>query len=169
RPSVRPVTVLVEMTCDAPAEGANTAEARTSSTNKRRIEPPVVVEEIRSEGYGHVASAGGVLGRVRAGLHHPDEESTVVAELLREQGERVQAPGQVEVAGEREHRLPHPGPVSRAQRERVEAGGETPAPRVAPKVIRARLHGAVLHAELPGQDPAGRDQEQRRPARPVQR
>jgi len=93
-----------------------------------------VVEEIRSEGYGYVASAGGVLGRVRAGLHHPDEESTVVAELLREQGERVQAPGQVEVAGEREHRLPHPGQVSRAQRERVEAGGETPAPRLAPEV-----------------------------------
>ena len=127
-----------------------------------------MVEEIRSEGYGDVASAAGVLGGVRAGLHHPDGESTLLAELLREQGERVQTPRQVEVAREREHRLPHPGQVPRAQRERVEPGRETAAPRLAPEVGRERLDGAVVDAEVPVRVAAGGEQEQRAPARLVQ-
>ena len=127
-----------------------------------------MVEEIRSEGYGDVASAPGFLGRVRAGLHHPDEESTLLAELLREQGERVQPPGEVEVAGQDEHRLPDMRQVARPQRERVEAGGEPVAALLAPEVGGERLDGPVVDAELTVRIAAGREQEERPPARLVQ-
>jgi hypothetical protein len=127
-----------------------------------------VVEEIRSEGYGYVASAVGFLGCLRAGLHHPDEESTLRAELLRKQGQGVQPPGEVEVAGQEDDRLAHVRQVARAQRERVEPGGEAAAPLLAPEVGRERLDGAIVDAELPVRVAAGGEQQERAPARLVQ-
>src|SRR5262249_29937267 len=133
-PSSRPVTLLVEMICDAPAPGAYTAETTASSTRIRRM-PPLV-------------------GRAGRGLDH-SVGSALVAELLREDREGVEPPGEVEIAREVDHRLADERQVPRLESERVEAACELLAPRVAPEVRCERLDRAVVDAELPVRVAAG--------------
>jgi hypothetical protein len=94
--------------------------------------------------------------------------SVVEPELLGEQREREQAPREVRIVCELEHRVPHMLEVPRPERELVEARREPALPLVAPEIGRERLHGPVVHAEIALGIAPCREQEERAPARLVQ-
>src|SRR5262249_28300916 len=137
----------VEMICDAPAPGAETAETSASRTRIRRMPQ--------------------LFGRAGRRLDHPDG-SVLVAELLCEDREGVETPRQVEVACEIDHRLAYERQVPRLEGERVEAACQLLAPLFAQEVGRERLDRAVVDAELPVRVAAGRNDQHCAPPRLVQ-
>ena len=83
------------------------------------------------------------------------------AELVREQPERVEPPGEIRVARQEERSLAHPRQVARARDEGVDARRQRPAAVVGVKICRERPDGAVVNGELAARIAAGCEEEQR--------
>jgi hypothetical protein len=110
----------------------------------------------------------GLFGRVSPGLHHSEGESALVAELFREQRERVETPGKIEVAGEYEDGLADARQVPRQQREPAESGRQLLPAVLVPEVDGERLDGAIVDAEIPMWVAPCGEEEQRAPSSLVQ-
>jgi hypothetical protein len=89
-------------------------------------------------------------------------------ELLREQREREQAPGKIDVAGEKDRRLARNGQVANAKDERVDRACELVATLLRVQVGGNRLDRPVVHVQLSVWISAGRNEQQRSATRAVQ-
>ena len=88
----------------------------------------------------------------------------VVAELFRDERERIETPREVEVAGELQHRVSDAGEVAGAEGKAVETVRELVAARFVPEVDRQGLDGPVVDREVSVRISAGREQKERAPA-----
>src|SRR5262249_34836622 len=98
----------------------------------------------------------------------PPRRPESLAELLGEQGEREEPPGEVNVAGEVQRRLPRRATVADAQHELVDAVPALPAALGGVEIGGERPDGGVVDVELAVRVAAGRDEEERTPASAVQ-
>jgi hypothetical protein len=90
------------------------------------------------------------------------------SELLREQRECEQPPGELDVRSEEERALARERQVPHPRHERVEAARQLLAPLLAVEIGRERLHRPVVHLELAPHVSPGCDKQQRTPPGRVQ-
>src|SRR5579862_7192542 len=90
-----------------------------------------------------------------------------LAELVGEERERVQAPGEVRLAGQVHRSLPESRQLAHPKNERVELAAKRLPAVVAVELHRERLHRTVVDTQLAARVTARREQQQRAaPRRP---
>ena len=153
--SVSPVTVLVEMTCEAPALEAKTraATAGRRRSLRRGSTPHTSCIGRAAHGWRRDPSAGG--------RDPSDRVTRPRRELLGEQAEREEAPREVDVGRQEEQRLARVA-KSRAASTSASIAAASCAPALlVVEVDGERLHGAVVDVELAVRVAACGEQEQR--------
>lgn len=98
--------------------------------------------------------------------HRP--ESLVRVKLLRDQREREEPPGEIEVGCKVEDDLAHARELSRLKRQAVQSRRQPGATLLGPELGSERFDGAVVDPELTVWITTGRQQEQRAAAGVVQ-
>src|SRR5215210_9555477 len=91
-----------------------------------------------------------------------------LVERLRDEREREQAPGEVDVLREEEHRLADNREVAGQARELVDGGAELHPSLLRVELDCKALHGDVVHGELAVEVAAGRAYRDRTPPRGVE-
>jgi len=137
-----PETVLVETICEAPALETKTAAVKTGRTSRNRN--------------GRTPYPSSEANPHRRKIPRPGS----LTQLLGEESEGIQTPGQIKICREEEHRIPRAGEIARQHGELVDPGRQPRAALLGEKVDREGPHRAVVDPELAVRVAAGCEEEQ---------
>lgn len=93
---------------------------------------------------------------------------TLLRPFLREQRERVQPPGEIDLRGEEQRCLPDTWKLAGTDDERVDSGCELRAASIRVQVDGERLHGTIVDLEPAMRIASGGEEQERAPPRLVQ-